>query len=113
MEKTMKWTQLILTVVMGLLISSSAWAGTRTITVIGTVDDPQATVTVNGTPATVTEGNFSADVILTEGENTIKATTTDLADNSAEVSVKVTLDTVPPVITISSPSEGQLFGAKK
>jgi len=89
-----------------------AWAGTRTISVTGTVDDPQATVKVNGTPATVTDGSFSASVTLNEGSNTITATATDAAGNSTPVSVRVTLDTVAPVITISSPSDSQVFGAQ-
>ena len=96
---------------LGLLVSSSVFAATRTITVTGTVDDPQATVKVNGTTATVSEGKFSASVTLNEGANTITASATDQASNSTSVSVKVTLDTVVPVITISSPTEGQVFGA--
>jgi len=108
----MQWRCVIGIVGISLWISSSAWAGSRSVTVIGTVDDPRSTVTVNGNPATLTEDGFSADVTLTEGENTITAIATDLADNSASVSVKVTLDTLPPVITIRSPSEGQLFGAE-
>ncbi len=86
-------------------------AGTRTITVTGTVDDPQAVVTVNGTAATVSGGNFSASVTLTEGNNTITATATDPAGNSASASVTVSLDTVPPVITISFPANGQVIGS--
>lgn len=91
--------------------AAPAFAGTKTITVTGTVDDAIATVTVNGTAATLTGGNFSAAVTLTEGENTITAVATDPAGNSSSASVEVSLDTVPPVIVISSPADGQLFGA--
>ncbi len=100
------------TVAIWLLATSGALAGTRTITITGTVDEPQATVTVNGTSATVTAGAFSADVTLTEGSNTITASSTDPAGNTASTSVTVTLDTVPPVIQITFPTGGQIFGAQ-
>lgn len=96
----------------GLLSGSNVLAGERMITVTGTVDDPEATVEVNSVKATVSEGHFSAEIKLTEGSNTITAIATDPAGNSKSVSVRVTLDTVPPVIVITSPEEGQLFGAK-
>ena len=103
-------------VVIGMAIwlagSALAWAGTRTITVTGTIDDPQASVTINGATATVSGGNFSASVTLSEGNNTITATATDPAGNTALASVAVALDTVPPVIHISAPSDGQVFGAQ-
>ena len=91
-------------------MSTVAFAGTRTVTVTGTVDDASATVKVNGTTATVSGGNFSASVTLNEGSNTITATATDAAGNTASVSVRVSLDTVPPVIKISAPTDGQVFG---
>ena len=92
--------------------SGSAFAGTRTITVTGTVDDPSASVTVNGVTATISGGTFSAGLTLSEGANTITATSTDAAGNTASASVMVTLDTAPPVLAISSPTDGQLFGAQ-
>ena len=90
---------------------SNAWAGTRTITVTGTIDDPKATVKVNGATATIVGSDFSASVTLVEGPNTLTATATDLAGNAASASVTVTLDTVPPVIKITAPTAGQVFGA--
>lgn len=94
-------------------VSSVAVAGTRTITVTGTLDDSQAKITVNGTAATIgSSGTFSAPVTLTEGSNTITVTATDPAGNNVSASVAVDLDTVPPVVTISWPSDGQLLGAK-
>ena len=96
-----------------LAASVPAFAGSRTITVTGTIDDPEATVTVNGTAATISSGAYSAGVTLTsEGENTITATAMDKAGNSSTATVTVSLDTVPPVLVISSPSDGQMFGAK-
>ena len=92
-------------------VASSVWASTRTITVTGTVDDPKAIVKVNGTTATISSGTFSATVTLSEGSNTVTATATDPAGNTASSSVTVALDTMPPVIKISAPTDGQVFGA--
>lgn len=89
-----------------------AWAGTRTVTVTGTVDDPSASVTINGAAATLAGGNFSASVTVSEGANTITASATDPAGNSASATVRVSLDTVPPVIVINFPTDGQLLGAQ-
>ena len=43
----------------------------------GTVGDPQATVVINGVPAVVTAGTFSAQVPLLEGTNTLTAVATN------------------------------------
>ena len=96
-----------------LAAGATAFAGSRTITVTGTIDDPEAAVMVNGVAATIASGGYSAVITLTaEGDNTITATATDKAGNSSTASVTVALDTVPPVLVISSPNNGQLFGAK-
>ena len=96
-----------------LAAGATAFAGSRMITVTGTIDDPEAAVMVNGAAATVSNGSYSAPITLTsEGENTITVTATDKAGNDSTTSVTVSLDTVPPVLVISSPSSGQLFGAK-
>jgi len=41
------------------------------VTVRGTVDDPNATVTVNGVPVANNNGNYTAAVALAEGSNTV------------------------------------------
>ncbi len=75
-------------------ISSPADGSTTqnaTVTVTGTVQDATAvTVTVNGTNAPVTNGNFSADVSVAIGSNTITVIATDAAGNSATRTESVT-----------------------
>ena len=67
------------------------------ITVSGMVDDPTATVEVNGTPALVTAGVFSlTDVALQEGDNVLTAVATDPSGNVGTASITVSLDTTPP-----------------
>ena len=74
------------------------------VTVRGTVDDPNATVTINGIAAPLTAGSFATLVPLTEGINTLTAVATNAAGNSGTASVSVTLDTTPPHVTIDSPA---------
>ena len=67
------------------------------VTVSGLVDDPTATVEINGTPAPVTAGVFSlTDVALQEGDNVLTAVATDPAGNVGTASITVNLDTTPP-----------------
>jgi Glucodextranase, domain B/Bacterial Ig domain len=74
------------------------------ITVTGTVDDPSATVTVNGTMAIVSpDGTFTAEgVPLQEGENTLTVVATDSCGNQGEDQVSVRFQTVPvgPELTL-------------
>jgi hypothetical protein len=80
------------------------------ITVSGTVDDETATVTVNGVTATVSGGIFTAPAVpLQEGLNTLTATATDPAGNIGTASIQVTLDTVPPNLSITAPVAGSLL----
>lgn len=73
-------------------------------TVTGTVSDINLTsVTVNGTSATVIDGTFSLDITLTEGDNSIIATATDSAGNTATATASVLLDTIPPTLIVSAP----------
>ncbi|MCP4471178.1 MAG: hypothetical protein GY815_10910, partial [Gammaproteobacteria bacterium] len=71
----------------GLVTSST------TVDVSGSVDDDTATVSVNGVPATVVGGAYSATgVPLVEGSNTLTALAVDPVGNSASVSITVIRD---------------------
>jgi hypothetical protein len=80
------------------------------ISVTGTVSDATATtVTVNGVSATLSEGSFSAIVPITnDGQITLTVRATDAAGNQSSVNRLVTRDTVAPVLTVSSPAEGEI-----
>ena len=73
------------------------------ITVKGVVDDPSASVTVNGIVATVaSDGTFTVDgVSLQEGENTLTTIATDSCENQSQDVTQVYLQTIPvgPEIT--------------
>lgn len=75
-------------------------------TVNGTVNDPAATLTVNGIPAPQSSGNFSIPVPLVEGLNVLAAVATNTSGVASTATVQVTLDTTPPHVTITSPADG-------
>lgn len=89
-----------------------ALLGEATATVEGTVSDDVAAsddiaVTLNGQPVTLSNNEFSEEVSLTEGENTIEVTAEDPAGNSASDDVTVTYDSAAPSITIDEPEDGE------
>lgn len=50
-------------------------------------------------------GTFNRTIILQEGKNDIQVTALDLAKNSMEISERLFLDTVKPIITITEPAQ--------
>jgi hypothetical protein len=91
----------------GIVILSPAnltYTNTSPVSVSGSVDDPNATVKINGVNAPVTAGKFLATVPLVEGVNTLSAVATNTGGTVTTASVQVTLDTTPPHITIDSPA---------
>ena len=74
-------------------------------TVTGIVDDPNAVVTVNSIPAPNSNGAFSAVLPLAEGPNLVTAAATTAEGAIGTASVTITLDTTPPHVTITSPSD--------
>jgi hypothetical protein len=64
--------------------------GSSTVTVTGNTE-AGVYLTVNGISVAVeSDGSFACNIAIIEGENTITATATDPADNSASVSITVT-----------------------
>jgi hypothetical protein len=76
------------------------------ITVRGTVDDPAASVKVNGVAAPLSGGLFSVVVPIVEGNNTLTAVAATQSGFAGTGSVQITLDTTPPRVTIQSPPDG-------
>ncbi|MEM3049907.1 MAG: S8 family serine peptidase [Thermoplasmata archaeon] len=69
--------------------------------------DGDAAVTVNGLPVPVNpDGTFGASVILSEGLNLISIEAVDSVGNSASRLIDVELDTTPPALTVTGPSDG-------
>ena len=81
--------------------------GSSPIAVSGNVDDQSAALTVNGVSVTPDSGgDFSVDVSLQEGHNTIVARAVKGAQDVTD-SISVSLDLTPPVVTIESHTDGQ------
>ena len=77
-----------------------------TVTVQGSTDDPDATVTVNGEVVTPTGLTFAHIVTLNEGPNTITVEAEDDLGNAAEPIIQmVTLSTTPPSLVILTPEK--------
>jgi len=77
------------------------------VAITGTVADAAiASVNVNGVPAVLADGGFSALVPVNDGQVTLVATATDRAGNSAIAAANVTVDTVPPTISVVVSTDG-------
>jgi len=84
-----------------------------TLNITGTVSDSESgakSVTVNGTPATITAGSFSIAITLAGGANSITITATDNSDNTTSISRTVTLDSMAPGLTITQPADNIITG---
>lgn len=63
-----------------------------------------ASVSINGTSVAVQpSGEFGGSVPLSEGANAVQIIATDVAGNVGQTRLNVTLDTKPPVLTVTSP----------
>jgi len=83
--------------------ASGATLAVPQLTVTGTATDSlsgTASVTCNGLPATLTQSNWSCNLTLTAGLNTIAAQSTDIAGNATTASIPVTF--TAPVLRISA-----------
>lgn len=82
--------------------------------------DPQEEVVVilNGEEHTRTatrdDGSFTAELVLTEGENgfTTYAIDSEMRESKTGQEYRVTLDTEKPLLEIAEPEEGKEFGSK-
>ncbi|MDP9191858.1 MAG: carboxypeptidase-like regulatory domain-containing protein [Acidobacteriota bacterium] len=98
-------------VVTGITPTDGTTLSESSVTIRGTVSDAPAgvaSVTCNGTAATVGAGAFACNVTLQAGVNEIAIVATDTVTNAATTTLHYTLetDTAPPTITISLPLEG-------
>ncbi|TAK03378.1 MAG: hypothetical protein EPO39_12285, partial [Candidatus Manganitrophaceae bacterium] len=79
----------------------------KRVTVSGTIDDPSATITVNGVAAEISSGLYSvAGISLSPGRNDLVIRAIDAVGNETTQTRTVYLDDLPPAIRISSPAAG-------
>ena len=85
---------------------SDLWINQKLLSVQGRVS-PGTTLKVNGIDATVgEEGEYTVDVLLQEGENTLQFEASDTVGNVAAMERRVYLKTRPPAISLTSVKEG-------
>ena len=74
------------------------------------IDENPATLTCNGSTGIVTDGTFTVNITLAEGPNQTTIIAADGANNTTTVQGPViNLDTVPPVVTVVEPTEGEVI----
>jgi hypothetical protein len=92
--------------------SAGAFVPTRTVTVSGVISDANpgtATLSVNGgapSALTISGATFAGVGEFNEGGNTFSVTVMDKAGNTRTVTSSVTVDTVPPTVSLTAPTEG-------
>lgn len=89
---------------------AGAFVSGATLGVAGTVSDasPLVGVTVNGVPAVVSGGSFTANVPAPNGPLVLQAVAEDAAGNQGTAGTTVTVDSVAPILTMTSPADGFL-----
>jgi PGF-CTERM protein len=91
--------------VMNIPSGSSLITNFSMVNLWGTTDDGIDRVMVNGVEEAVRDGNFSIDLELDEGQNTIVVSVVDKAGNVATSTIEYILDTVAPTFTLDYPNE--------
>jgi len=79
--------------------------GVSPVEITGTIDHPDAVLTVNGISVSHINGEYIAQVSLDEGHNTIEARAV-LDEQTVTDVISVSLDATPPYITIESHQDG-------
>jgi cytoskeletal protein CcmA (bactofilin family) len=82
--------------------AAGTFVNAANINVTGTFsDESPTTVTVNGTPASLSGNTFSAAVSLVEGNNQLLVVATDAFGNQSQATRGITRDTAPPALMVS------------
>ncbi|HEV8308712.1 MAG TPA: Ig-like domain-containing protein, partial [Methylomirabilota bacterium] len=80
------------------------------VEVLGTVDEPQSVVRINGARAAVQDGAFSAQIVLPRGAGQIVAEAVDPVGNRSSKTVNVSVDSELPAVNIAEPAPSDLQG---
>ena len=92
--------------------SAGKYFQSGSLVVTGTVaDDSTTEVSVNGVPATVGGGTFTATLQTADGRLDLLVIARDAASNIGEAASFVVIDSVAPVLTISAPASGLITNA--
>ena len=81
------------------------------VSVIGSVDDEEATLTLNGEAVSLIDGAFSKNVALVEGSNEFLIQAIDSAGNGTQTTLQILRDSIAPAFIQLSPSEDETTGS--
>ncbi len=84
--------------------ADAAVVGKSPVTVTGKVSPGRQLNVAGKSVAVSTAGDFSVDVPLTEGPQTVIFTVTSVSGNVGKTQLKITLSTTPPALTITKPA---------
>lgn len=85
--------------------------GDESVTLSGQVTGGAASVTVNGSPASLSGESFNSGPLpLAEGETTFTLVATDAAGNSTQRLHRIVRDSTAPVLTVAEPADGAVVG---
>lgn len=83
---------------------TAALTNDPSVTVAGTTE-PGAAVTINGEPTTVeASGSFSRTFVLADGTHEFVVVAADIEGNTNQTTVTITVDTVAPLLALTSPT---------
>ncbi len=92
--------------------SENALVNTSSVVFSGSVNDPGASLAINGAPVAFgPDGNFSVTVALEEGRNTVELAWRDAAGNGASLLRHVSSDTIAPMLRVNAPVDGSATNA--
>lgn len=80
------------------------------ISIVGSVDDAHATLTLNGNSILHSDGAFAEEIMLVEGANIVVIQALDQAGNLSEKVITIVHDTVAPSFITLNPGENQTSG---
>jgi hypothetical protein len=81
---------------------------THLVVIAGTVSSDAALLTCSEIEIGFSDGLFDIELVLAEGPNTIVVEARDLLGNIMSKTVRVTVDSIPPTLTVDAPLTGSI-----
>ena len=90
------------------MLAAGSVTSSQLLTVNGLTDESILSVVINGENAKTVKGLFSKGLLLASGANSINVIATDAAGNNSTLARSVTYDPLAPIVSITSPTEGEV-----
>ena len=90
------------------MLAAGSVTSSQLLTVNGLTDESILSVVINGENAKTAKGMFSKGLLLASGANSISVIATDAAGNNSTLARSVTYDPLAPIVSITSPTEGEV-----